>query len=276
MKYGTAHAMQSGAEAAEIPAIFTKLWLYTNFDCNLRCSYCVAESTPETPRRALGFSNMKRLVDEAVPLGFTDVFLTGGEPFLLEEIDRMLAYASARIHTTVLTNGVLLRGKQLEQLCAIKNENMTIQVSLDGAKPEHNDPYRGSGTWARAVTTIRQLLARGLRVTISTTETPANTDHLDELQGFLVGLGVPVADHLVRPLAKRGFSDEGLTINIDTLVPEPTVDIDGVSWHPLHAPSDESMLISREIFPLANALKCIAERLGSQTCGNGSSRQEFT
>jgi len=31
-----------------------KLWLYTNFDCNLRCAYCVSESSPRAPRRALG------------------------------------------------------------------------------------------------------------------------------------------------------------------------------------------------------------------------------
>jgi sulfatase maturation enzyme AslB (radical SAM superfamily) len=27
-------------------ALSWKLWLYTNYDCNLSCSYCVAESTP--------------------------------------------------------------------------------------------------------------------------------------------------------------------------------------------------------------------------------------
>ncbi len=83
MECGATRIVQPRAGVAEMAPIFTKLWLYTNFDCNLRCSYCVAESTPETPRRALGFSKVKRLVDEAVALGFTDVFLTGGEPFLL-------------------------------------------------------------------------------------------------------------------------------------------------------------------------------------------------
>jgi MoaA/NifB/PqqE/SkfB family radical SAM enzyme len=50
-------------------ALSPKLWLYTNFDCNLRCSYCVAESTPTARRRALGLANAQRLVDEAVVLG---------------------------------------------------------------------------------------------------------------------------------------------------------------------------------------------------------------
>ncbi len=35
-----------------------KLWLYTNYDCNLRCTYCVAESSPHAPRRALGLDTV--------------------------------------------------------------------------------------------------------------------------------------------------------------------------------------------------------------------------
>ena len=54
-------AMPAVAETADRPPISTKLWLYTNFDCNLRCSCCGAESTPETPRRALGLSRVGRL-----------------------------------------------------------------------------------------------------------------------------------------------------------------------------------------------------------------------
>ena len=32
------------------PALQWKLWIYTNYDCNLRCSYCVAKSSPNAPR----------------------------------------------------------------------------------------------------------------------------------------------------------------------------------------------------------------------------------
>ena len=55
------------------PTFPWKLWLYTNYDCNLRCSYCVVKSSPNTPRRMLGTANAKRLVAEAVELGFSDV-----------------------------------------------------------------------------------------------------------------------------------------------------------------------------------------------------------
>ena len=122
-----------------------KLWIYTNYDCNLRCSYCVAKSSPNTPRRSIGLENVKRLVDEAVGLNFSHIFFTGGEPFLLNDIYDMLAYSSARVETTVLSNAMLFTEKRLEKLKAIANDRLEIQVSLDGGRAEDHDAYRAKG-----------------------------------------------------------------------------------------------------------------------------------
>ena len=126
-----------------VPALAWKLWIYTNYDCNLSCSYCVAESTPRAPRNAIGLDNARRVVDEAVDLGFSQQFFTGGEPFILNDIYEMLAYASARLKTTVLTNAMLFNGRRLTRLREIANPNLHVQVSLDGGRAEHHDAYRG-------------------------------------------------------------------------------------------------------------------------------------
>jgi hypothetical protein len=65
----------------EAPAFPWKLWIYTNYDCNLRCSYCVAKSSPNALRRAIGLANVQRLIEESTLLGFVHAFFTGGEPF---------------------------------------------------------------------------------------------------------------------------------------------------------------------------------------------------
>jgi MoaA/NifB/PqqE/SkfB family radical SAM enzyme len=253
----------SPGDCAAQPAFLWKLWLYTNYDCNLKCSYCVAKSGPNVARRALNPAKVRRLVDEAVSLGFSDVFFTGGEPFLLNEIYEMLAYSAERVKTTVLTNAMLLRGVRLDKLAAaaarVPAENLVIQVSLDGGRPEDHDAYRGKGSWERTVEGIRLLQERGFRVRIGTTETPVNSNYLDKLCAFHRSLGIPDEDHFIRPLAKRGYSREGLELDMGNLVPEVTVNLDGVFWHPLA--TDADMQVSRKIFPLAEAVEHIQEQL---------------
>ena len=256
------------------PAFLWKLWIYTNYDCNLKCSYCVAKSGPNVPRRALGLDNVKRLVDEAVELGFEHVFFTGGEPFILNEIYEMLAYSSARIKTTVLTNAMLLRGPRLEKLCAIANENLIVQVSLDGGRPEDHDAYRGPGTWEKTVEGIRLLQEQGFRVRLGTTETPVNSSHLDKLCEFHRSLGILDEDHFVRPLAKRGYSREGLELDMSNLVPEVTVNLDGVFWHPLS--TDADMQVSKTLFPLAQSVEKIRGQLTTISLTGKASLMTFT
>ena len=240
-------------------AISWKLWIYTNYDCNLSCSYCLAESSPRAARRGLSLGTVRQAVDEAVALGFERVFLTGGEPFLLDDVYAMLAYASERLPTTVLTNAMLLRGRRLARLDEIANPNLTVQVSLDGARPEHHDPVRGSGTWTRAVEGIRLLRRHGFHVHIGATETSVNAAHLDALAAFLRSLGIPPEDVVSRPVVQRGFATEGLRVDRDTLAPELTLTEAGVFWHPLASPSGADMQVCSQIFPLSAAVARVQE-----------------
>jgi MoaA/NifB/PqqE/SkfB family radical SAM enzyme len=270
-------AAGSSGDCAGQPAFLWKLWLYTNYDCNLKCSYCVAKSGPNVARRALEPAKVRRLLDEAVDLGFSDVFFTGGEPFLLNDIYQMLAYSAQRVKTTVLTNAMLLRGARLDKLAAaatqVPAKNLVIQVSLDGGRPEDHDAYRGKGSWEKTVEGIRLLQARGFRVRIGTTETPVNSAHLDLLCAFHRSLGIPDQDHFIRPLAKRGYSREGLELDMGNLVPEVTVNLDGVFWHPLA--TDADMQVSRKIFPLAEAVEQIQSQL-AVIAGGGTPLVTFT
>lgn len=258
------------------PAFQWKLWIYTNYDCNLRCSYCVAKSSPNAPRRAIGLKNAQRLVDEAVALGFSEIFFTGGEPFILKEIYAMLAYSSARVRTSVLTNAMLFTDSRLEQLLAVArgNDNLILQVSLDGGLPEHHDAYRGQGSWQKTVASIQMLQGHGFKVRLSTTETPANSGHLHAVCELHRSLGIPESDHFIRPLARRGYSKEGLELNMSNLLPEVTVNLDGVFWHPLS--TDADMQVSKSLFPLSTAVERIQEQMDAIASSGRASLMTFT
>src|SRR5262249_50752554 len=113
----------------------SRLWLYANFDCNLHCDYCCVRSSPKAPRRALGLERVRRIANEAAELSVNEIFVTGGEPFLLPDIGEILAACAAAAPTTALTNGMLLTGRRLETLRSLPRERLTLQISLDSPTP---------------------------------------------------------------------------------------------------------------------------------------------
>src|SRR5574341_73602 len=172
---------------------------------------------------------------------------------------------------------MLLRGERLEKLVALKKEmpenNFIVQVSLDGGRPEDHDAYRGAGSWEKTVQGILLLQERGFRVRIGTTETPVNSSYLNMLCEFHRSLGIPDEDHFVRPLAKRGYSREGLELDMSSLVPEITVNVDGIFWHPLS--TDGDMQVSMAIFPLEAAVERIRAQLDTITRTGRASLMTF-
>ncbi len=246
-----------------------RLWLYTNYDCNLHCAYCLVSSSPWADRRGIGLESGRRLLAEARALGIREVFLTGGEPFILPEIYRLIEAATASFVTTVLSNAMVLRGRRLERLLAINHPNLRIQVSLDDCEPGVHDLYRGAGAWKRTMEGIRLLQAGGVQVRVATTVTPECEPRVDRIRRFVrEDLGIAEEHHIVRPLLKRGFAETGLIVGTANLVPEITVDVDGVYWHPVG--TDADLLVTREIFPLRGAI----ERIGALQSASGKTEKQ--
>lgn len=244
------------------------LWVYTNYDCNLSCSYCVVRSSPTAERRGIEMPIFQQLIDEGAEVGATHVFLTGGEPFLLPDIFERIAYAGAKIPTTVLTNAMILPiGSRREKLDTLDRNQVSMQVTLDGAEAAAHDPFRGRGSWEKAVRGVHLLQELGFTVYIGSTETSANEGKLDALRDFVAGLGIPEERHHIRPLAKRGLSEDGVDLNTENLIPELTVNRDGIYWHPFG--TEEDLLLTREMFPLRNAYEKLWDRY-SATVGVGN------
>ena len=110
---GTRWVIRHGAAAgddADARPLGERLWLYVNFHCNLHCDYCCVRSSPTARRRELGLERVRRIAREAPPLGVRALFVTGGEPFLLEDIDAIVIALAEAPPVTLLTNGKLFRG----------------------------------------------------------------------------------------------------------------------------------------------------------------------
>ncbi len=232
----------------------SRLWLYTNFDCNLACDYCCVRSSPKAPRRALGIERVRRIAMEATELGVREIFVTGGEPFMLPDIGEILVACAGAAPTTVLTNGMLFSGSRLETLRSLPRERVTFQISLDSPTPERHDSHRGKGTWVRAWNGIQSARAEGFRVRLAATV--SSDAEAQEFRNFLDAHDVREEDRVIRRIALRGTAMEGVALARADLVPEVTITAHGVFWHPVGA-EDSDLLVSRDIFPLAQSLAAV-------------------
>ena len=232
----------------------SRLWLYTNFDCNLRCDYCCVRSSPTAPRRELGLARVQRIAREAAELGVKEIFVTGGEPFLLENIGEILASCAAAAPTTVLTNGMLFTGRRAQSLRALPRDRIALQISLDSATPELHDLHRGPGTWTRTCEGIRRARALGFRVRLAATV--SSGAEAEEFRQFLDREKIAAEDRVIRRIALRGSASEGVALSRADLVPEVTITAEGVYWHPVGA-EDADLLVSRDIFPLSESFAAV-------------------
>jgi len=242
------------ASAEENRPVGSRLWLYTNFDCNLRCDYCCVRSSPTAPRRELGLPRVQQIAHEAIGLGVKEIFVTGGEPFLLEDIGEILRACAAAAPTTVLTNGMLFTGPRAEILRTLARDRIVLQISLDSATPELHDLHRGSGTWARTREGIKRARSLGFRVRLAAT---VSTDaEAEEFRQFLDNEKVAAEDRVIRRIALRGSATEGVAVARADLVPEVTITAEGVYWHPVGA-EDADLMVTRDIFPLSEAFAAV-------------------
>jgi len=245
--------------AVPVPAedhrpVGSRLWLYTNFNCNLRCDYCCVRSSPTAPRRELGLGRVQRIAREAAELGVKEIFVTGGEPFLLEDIGEILVSCAAAAPTTVLTNGMLFTGRRVVSLRALPRDRIVLQISLDSATPDLHDLHRGPGTWARTREGIQRARSLGFRVRLAAT---VSTDaEAEEFRQFLDEEEIAAEDRVIRRIALRGVASEGVAVTRADLVPEVTITADGVYWHPVGA-EDADLLVMRDIFPLSESFAAV-------------------
>ena len=100
--------------------------------CNLACTYCNEFDDVSDP---VPIEEMERRIDELGRLGTSVITISGGEPLLHPELDRVIA----RIRKTgalagMITNGYLLMPERIERLNRAGLDH--LQISIDNVMPD--------------------------------------------------------------------------------------------------------------------------------------------
>jgi MoaA/NifB/PqqE/SkfB family radical SAM enzyme len=266
------------AEAVRDGVLPGRLWLYANYHCNLACGYCLTESFPKAARRELGEQRMLAVAEQAAELGFTGLGVTGGEPFLLPYLPELLARLAAILPLVCLSNGTVFTERRLERLRPLAELPAAIQISLDRPDPDANDAMRGPENFRKVVDAVPRLVELGVRVRIATTVDAIDDQQRERLCRLHRRLGVPDADHLIRPIVRRGRAvdhDLGVDAGPADLPAELTITTDGAFWSPfgptVHGGRlDTDLLITRTTMPLRVPAAALLRLVGARPPGTDS------
>lgn len=125
--------------------------------CNLRCPHCIRDDV--TTVRSLEVELIERVVEEAQELyGSIVVSLTGGEPLLHQEFDRIVDIFSVRdVPYRFVSNGWHFR--RIARL-ADRYPPQAVRLSLSGATEASHDAERGRGSFGRVLRSAAVLTSR--------------------------------------------------------------------------------------------------------------------
>ncbi|MGB9011594.1 MAG: radical SAM protein [Aeromicrobium sp.] len=253
----------------------TRLWLYSNFHCNLACDYCCASSSPKADARLLPVDVAAAAAAEFAAQGGRELLITGGEPFLHPELGELVAATAAHVPVTVLTNAMVFgRGRRRDALESMNRSAVTMQVSLDSAGSGLHDRQRGKGTHAKALAGIELARGLGFRVRVAATYPPEDAADAGDLVAVLRGVGIAEDDLLIRPVAHEGNAADGVAIDIDHVEPEPTLTADGAWWHPVGV-TNPQLKVADSPLPLQHVLDVMRDVVGVQAAAGAQGRTVF-
>jgi cyclic pyranopterin phosphate synthase len=132
--------------------------------CNLACSYCMPENMPrsEGAERILDFGKIVEVVKTLAPLGISKIRLTGGEPLVRKDLDKLVGMISGIegiSEITLTTNGQLLSSMAGRLALAGLNR---VNISLDTLDPGRYREITRGGDIRRVLKGIEAARETGL------------------------------------------------------------------------------------------------------------------
>ena len=135
--------------------------------CNLRCTYCMpADGVDLSPKSHLcTYEELMDLIDTFIDLGVKKVRITGGEPLVRKDVEKVFdALGKRPVELALTTNGLLVnRFIDTFESCGLKN----INLSLDTLDPVRFQMITRRSGFEKVMQTIHTLVERNFNVKLN-------------------------------------------------------------------------------------------------------------
>lgn len=173
--------------------------LVLTYRCNCNCKYCFVNASKNSKRESLDLSTILNLLEESKDIGVAGVNITGGDPFINDNIYLILQKCiESDIEINVSTKE-RLNENQIKQLKEIGLKK--IQISLDTLDNKRSEYLTGIHKFAEnMLNTISILINNDIDVIVNSVTTKINIKDLPDLITRLNKMGVK--KHFVSPYLK--------------------------------------------------------------------------
>ena len=164
------------------PRLLAVVWYITR-RCNLKCDFCYTNSDPSQPI-GLHKKYLLSIVEQLNNSSVKHLSITGGEPFIRNELKDIITALNPDISINIDTNGVFIPDKwekiyddRVNQVC----------IGIDGP-PKLHDIHRAEST--KVIEAIRFLQDRDVKIGAPVVITKDNFKHISEIVRYLISLGI--------------------------------------------------------------------------------------
>ncbi|MEE8435468.1 MAG: radical SAM protein [bacterium] len=182
--------------------------------CNLSCGHCYLDAVTrkgeardelDTAACLEVAANLHAVNPEAL------LILTGGEPLLRKDLDKIVAAATAKgLWVVVGTNGTLLNPNRATMLKAAGVKG--VGISIDSLTPGKHDGFRGRhGAWKGAVAGVKAAVAAGIDTVIQVSVNPWMVGEIPALVDLSLELGARAVNFYFLVCTGRGQEQTQLT-----------------------------------------------------------------
>jgi len=170
VKIGICHSQQSALVSLAglkrrlepRPGLLNNLYVHVTFGCQLNCTHCYARADAQSRQQGeMPVEAVASLVRQAKDVGFRQVVITGGEPLVYCQRERLLdALCESRSWASPMN--LVLRTNLAMPLCGkdLRGIGMAVDrvvVSIDGERQTH-DARRGKGSYSAAVANLERYI----------------------------------------------------------------------------------------------------------------------
>lgn len=221
-----------GPRARRSPA---SAYLHVTQRCNLSCRFCYSEDAGRNALPDPSLDDLLASVDLLAALGVRRLVVSGGEPFLRDDLEDVARHAAGAgiAQVVVLTNGLLVTEERLRPLAGLVS---CVAVAFDGTSDAAVAHLRGRQSFSRLVRAVEVVRAAGIETRILPTLHGRNLGDIEGYRRLADELGATLsfsllcapADDLgdyalgegqMRELARRAL--EGVTISNDDVASGP-------------------------------------------------------